>query len=160
MPSITIQNAAIHLGMTQAEVATELGKQSSLYLNKDGAIANEQFSDSGDVPDRDHFRLYATVKFGQGRLRYVEKYWRTSDSADTALVIMNALFGAATSVAGDGRVCSVRTWTSTEPEEDYKETSVVCDLSIARRSIHAFVKTFHYSRDIHSIQVNEVLESK
>jgi hypothetical protein len=77
------------------------------------------------VSDMNHLKLYASVKFDEGRLRYLEKYWRRSDSPDTAPVIMNALFGAVTSIAGDGRICTVKTWTSAEPEEDYEETSIV-----------------------------------
>jgi hypothetical protein len=158
-PTIVVQDAVLRLGMTEPEVTTELAKQTALFLSKDGSVANQQPSDTKS-PDFEHFRLYASLKFTRGHLSYVEKYWRISDSPDNALVIMNALFGATSSVAGDGRVCTVRTWASAEPEQDYKETSIACELPNARRSIHAFIKTFHYQTELHSVQVNEVLESK
>jgi hypothetical protein len=159
-PTITIQNAVLRLGMTQSEVAAELGKQPALFLDKSGNIANEPPSNAGDADSMKHFRLYATAKFSNGHLIYVEKFWRNQDSPDSALVLMNALFGAASSVAGDGRLCTLRAWTSTEPDQDYKETSIQCQLPGATRSIHAFIKTFHYDRDLHSVQVNEVLETR
>jgi|SRR5690242_20441648 len=54
------------------------------------------------------------------------------DLPETCLAIMNALYGAALSVAGDGRVCTVRAWTTVEPQQEYKETTIDCELPNAR----------------------------
>lgn len=159
-PTITVQDVILHLGMTQQEAFAAVAHHTGLYLNKDGSITNQPYGEDNSVKDMDHFTLYASLKFTQGKLSYVEKFWRNLGSPDTALVIMTALYGATTSVAGSGRICTVRTLTTTEPEEEYKETSIECAVPGARRSVHAFVKTFHYQRDLHSIQVNEVLEAR
>jgi hypothetical protein len=158
--AITVQSAVLRLGMSESDVTAELARQTSGFLNKNGAVTNQLYTDSGDVADMNHFKLYANLKFNHGKLTYIEKFWRNEDAPDSALLIMNALYGAVSSVAGNGRVCAVRTWTSSEPDEDYKETSIECQLPGATRSVHAFVKTFHYSREMHSVQVNEVLESR
>src|SRR5215475_12405071 len=112
--TITVQGAVLRLGMSDSEVTAELGKQTAVFLNKDGSVTNQLYTDSGNVVDMDHFKLYANLKFNRGKLTYIEKFWRNEDAPDSALLIMNALYGAVSSAAGNGRICTVRTWMSSE----------------------------------------------
>jgi hypothetical protein len=160
-PAITVQGAVLRLGMTRAEVAEELARQVALFLDKEGRISNVPDSSIGDAELEGRYRGYATTTFSNGRLSSVEKFWRPDNTPDTALTIMNALYGAAMAVAGnEGRTCTVRTFSAAQPGQDYKETVIECDIPGARRSVHAFMKTFYYKEDFTSVQVNETLEKR
>jgi len=163
-PSITLGGAALRLGMSEAEVKAELAKHPPLFLSTNGAISNKPPEDATLADYDKGLSLYGEVSFSkQGTLIHIEKHWRPSfDSPDTALVIASSLYGAAFSVTGTTpKLCRVYTRTSTEPEQDYKETTIECDTPGATRGVYVFVKTFHFGeKDDHSVQVSETLDTR
>jgi len=161
--SITLDGAVLRLGMSEAEVRLELAKQSSLFLSKDGAVKSKPDSESEKEGDLKGLYLYGEIGFTKGKLTHVEKHWRPSlDSPDTNIVIASALYGATDSITGSAqKTCRVRAWTSTEPEQDYKETTIECDSVGATRGVHVFIKTFHFGeKEDHSVQVSETLDTR
>jgi len=162
-PSITLGEAVLRLGMSAAEVRLELGKHPSLFLSNGGEITNKSESDIGKEDYFNGLYDYGEIDFTQGKLTHVEKYWRPSSaSPDTNVVIASALYGATDSITGGTqKLCRVRTGASTEPEQDYKETIIECDSLGATRSVHVFIKTFHFSeKELHSVQVSETLDTR
>ncbi len=161
--SITLGEAVLRLGMSEAEVRAELAKHPSLFLLTDGGISNKLPEDAA-LPDYlKGLYSYGEVSFKQGRLNHIEKHWRPSvDSPDTALVIASALYGATFSVAGTTpKLCRVYTWTDAEPDEDYKETTIECDAPGVARGVHVFIKTFHFGeKEDNSVQVSETLDTR
>jgi hypothetical protein len=162
-PSVTLGDAVLRLGMSEAEVRLELAKHSSLFLSSDGEITNKSESEIGKENYLNGLYDYGDIGFTLGKLTHVEKHWRpSSDSPDTNVVIASALYGATDSVTGSAqKICRVRAWTSAEPEQDYKETTIECDALGATRGVHVFIKTFHFGeKEAHSVQVSETLDAR
>ncbi len=162
-PSLTVGEAVLRLGMSDTEVKVELAKH-ALFLSAEGAISNKPSTDAARDDYPKGLNLYGEVSFSKlGMLNHIEKHWRPSvESPDTALVIASALYGATLSVTGTTpQLCRVHTWTSTEPERDYKETTIECDTPGATKGVHVFIKTFHFGeKDDHSVQVSETLDAR
>ena len=126
-------------------------------------ITNKPESESAKSDYFDGLYNYGDIGFTQGKLTHVEKFWRPSSvSPDTNIVIASALYEATDAMTGGTqKLCRVRTGTSTEPEQDYKETIIECDRLDATISVHVFIKTFHFSeKEIHSVQVSETLDTR
>ncbi len=161
-PSITLGDAVLKLGMSEAEVKAELAKHPPMTLDDNGMISNK--SALGDTPTAEdyntRFRLYGEISFKRGRLSHIEKHWRLTNSPNTDVVIASALYGAVSAMTGTTpKFCKVYTWTNSEPDQDYKETAIDCDAPGVSRSVNVFIKTFRLSgKEFPSVQVSEVLE--
>lgn len=156
-PGINVSEAELRLGMSRAELVSELQKH-SLYLSKGNSILNESEADSTMNPDS--LEVFAIVKFSRDRLAYIEKFWRPSHAPDTDTMVADALYGAAGSVSsGESRTCALRTFTASEPSEEDKGTSIECKLPNARRSVAVFIKTFRFDKEVSVVQINEILEA-
>jgi hypothetical protein len=159
-PSITLGDAVLKLGMTTNEVQTELAKHSPLTLDeKAGTISNGYDETQPDALER--YKLYALISFKSGRLSHIEKIWLLNNQ-DTSAAIASALYGAVSATTGPTeKSCLVYTWTRSEPDQDYKETTIDCLSPGSSRSVHVFIKTFHFSgKDIPDAQISEVLEAR
>ena len=157
--SITLGDAVLRLGMSEAEVKAEIDKHPPLVEEANGAIGNMPGNQLKEE-NLTRYTLYGNVSFTHGRLSRVEKHWKPTHGADTDVELASAVYGAALAVAGTTpKICSVYTRNESEPDQDYRETTIECNSPGVSRSVHVFIKTLRLSKNTYfDAQVSEVLE--